>query len=337
MDYQRLSKATSKDVALLAGVSQATVSRVFSSYPGLSPKIRKKVLEAATVLNYQPNAFARNLVTSSSNFIGIVKGYTRNSAFNEMLSELMQNIQKSNRQVIYFETEKGQPIDDLATHILQYQIEGLILLYANLSSELTASCQKRGIPVLQALRYSTSAKTNVVLPNNYKAAEDAATLFVEKGFRNFFYLGGDVNSSSNMERQFGFLRKLQTYGFPEPLIYQGDYTYESGVAAVRAMVRNMPLPCAILCANDLMAFGAMDTLKYEFSLTIGKDVMMIGFDNIFMGEWPTYSLTTFSQPITLMAKDAVTLLLDNIKDKERAPVEKRYALQLIERDSTKTT
>ncbi len=145
LDYKnRLGKATSKDVALLAGVSQATVSRVFSSYPGLSPKIKKKVLEAAKVLNYQPNAFARNLVTSSSNFIGIVKGYTRNSAFNEMLSELVQNIQQSNRQIIYFETDKGQPIDDLATHILQYQIEGLILLYANLSSELTASARSGG-------------------------------------------------------------------------------------------------------------------------------------------------------------------------------------------------
>ncbi len=164
------------------------------------------------------------------------------------------------------------------------------------------------------------------MPNNYKAAEDAASLFVKKGFRNFFYLAGDVNSSSNMERQFGFLRKLQAYGFPEPLIYQGDYTYESGVAAMRATAGNMPLPCAILCANDLMAFGAMDTLKYELGLTIGKDVVLIGFDNIFMGEWPTYSLTTFSQPISSMAKDAVALLLNNIKDKDMAPVEKTVFL-----------
>ena len=292
-------------------------------------------MDAAKVLNYQPNAFARNLVTSSSNFIGIVKGYTRNTMFNEVLSELVQNIQKANRQIIYFETEKGQVIDDLSTHILQYQIEGLILLYANLSSELTASCQKRGIPVLQALRYSTSAKTNVVLPNNYKAAEDAATLFVEKGFKNFFYLGGDVNSSSNMERHFGFTKRLQTLGFPEPMIYQGDYTYESGVAAMRFSAKNMQLPCAMLCANDLMAFGAMDTLKYEFGYAIGKDVAIIGFDNIFMSEWPTYSLTTFSQPTSLMAKDGVTLLLNNINDKNLAPVEKRYSLQLIERNSTK--
>jgi DNA-binding LacI/PurR family transcriptional regulator len=82
MNYQEdLKTPTSKDVASLAGVSQATVSRVFSSYPGLSPHTKKKVLDAANVLNYQPNAFARNLVTSSSNFIGIVKGYTRNTVF----------------------------------------------------------------------------------------------------------------------------------------------------------------------------------------------------------------------------------------------------------------
>ncbi len=330
------NKVTSRDVALLAGVSQSTVSRVFSANPNLSIETRRKVMEAAKMLNYQPNAFARSLVLSRSNFIGIVKGYTRNTAFAEMLSEIVYLIQRSNRQIIYFESEKNQSIDDMMTQILQYQIEGLILLYANLSSELTLSCQRLNIPVLQVLRYSTSVKTNVVLPNNYKAAEDAAVLLIEKGFRNFVYLAGDINSSSNMERQFGFFRKLHEYGYPDPIILQGDYTYESGMAAVRASAKKMPLPCAILCANDLMAFGAIDALKYEFGLTIGKDVAIIGFDNIFMGEWPAYSLTSFSQPISLMAKDAVDLLFQNIQDKNMVPVERRYPLQLIERNSTKT-
>jgi DNA-binding LacI/PurR family transcriptional regulator len=336
MNYQEdLKTPTSKDVASLAGVSQATVSRVFSSYPGLSPHTKKKVLDAANVLNYQPNAFARNLVTSSSNFIGIVKGYTRNTVFNEILSALVQSIQNANRQIIYFETEEGQVIDDLSTHILQYQIEGLILLYANLSTELTASCQKRGIPVLEVLRYSTLAKTNAVLPNNQKAAEDAAALFEKRGFTNFLYIGGDVNSSTNMERHLGFSKKLQELGFSKPILYQGDYTYESGIAAMRFAAKNMSLPFAILSANDLMAFGAMDTLKYELGYTIGKDVALIGFDNMFMSEWPTYSLTTFSQPISLMVQDGVTLLLNNITNKNMTPVRKRYPLQLIERNSTR--
>jgi len=294
---------------------------------------KRKVLEAAKVLNYLPNAFARNLVLSRSNIIGIVKGYTKNIAFTEMLSELVYLIQKSKKQIIYFETEKGQSIDDMMPLILQYQIEGLILLYANLSSELTSACQRKGIPVMQVLRYSTSAKTNVVLPDNYKAAEDAATLFVQKGFRNFIYLAGEVNSSSNMERQLGFIKKLQEYGFSNPIILQGDYTYESGVKAIRSLAKGIPLPCAILSGNDLMAFGAIDTLKYEFGLNIGKDVALIGFDNLFMGEWPSYSLSSYCQPISEMAKDAVDLLFKNIQDKDMVPVEKRYPLQLIERNS----
>jgi DNA-binding LacI/PurR family transcriptional regulator len=104
---------------------------------------------------------------------------------------------------------------------------------------------------------------------------------------------------------------------------------------MRFAAKNMSLPFAILSANDLMAFGAMDTLKYELGYTIGKDVALIGFDNMFMSEWPTYSLTTFSQPISLMVQDGVTLLLNNITNKNMTPVRKRYPLQLIERNSTR--
>ena len=327
--------ATSKDVALLAGVSQATVSRAFSNSVNLAPETRDKVMSAAKMLHYQPNAFARGLVMSQSNVIAIVKGYTQNAMFSEMFSEMVYNLQRADKRVIYFETEKGQPIDELSSKILRYQIEGLILMYADLTSELTVNCQQRDIPVVQLHRYSTAIKTNAVLPDNYAAAETAAALFIRNGFSNFVYLGGESNSSSNMERQLGFSKYLVESGFSVPQTWNGAYTYESGAEAMRALVPKKQFPCAILCANDLMAFGAIDTLRFEYGLRIGEDVSLIGFDNLATGEWPSYSLTTFAQPTSQMAKDAIELLFARIDDKTMAPVEKRYPLTLIERGTTK--
>ena len=325
---------TSKDVALLAGVSQATVSRAFSSSANLAPDTLRRVMEAANALNYRPNALARSLVSTHSNIIGVVKGHTRNVMFSELLSEIVYGLQQADKRVIYFESEENDSIDSLTDKILQYQIEGLILMYVNLTSELTESCRQRDIPVLHMHRYSTGLKTNAVLPDNYRAAAEAATFFVERGFRNFVYLGGEINSSSNMERQLGFLKQLKKLGFCNPIVRQGLYTYEFGQEAMRELAPALSLPCAILCGNDMIGCGAIDVLKYEYQLEIGKDVALIGFDNIFMGGLPPYSLSTFTHPIAEMARDGLSLLFANIEDHKMAPVTRRYPLSFIEREST---
>ena len=268
---------TSKDVALLAGVSQATVSRAFTSIANLAPDTMRRVMEAANALNYRPNALARSLVSTHSNIIGVVKGHTRNVMFSEMLSEIVYGLQRADKRVIYFESEENDSIDSLTDKILQYQIEGLILMYVNLTSELTESCR----------------------------------------------------------RQLGFLKRLKQYGFGAPIVRHGLYTYEFGQQAMRELAPALSLPCAILCGNDMIGCGAIDVLKYEYKLEIGRDVALIGFDNIFMGSLPPYSLSTFTQPITEMAQDGLSLLFANIEDHKMAPVTHRYPLSLIERESTK--
>ena len=324
---------TSRDVALLAGVSQSTVSRAFSPKANLAPETRQRVMEAAKVLNYQPNALARGLVMSQSNIIAVVKGYTRNSIFSDILSEIVYLLQQADKRVIYFEAKENESIDDLANKIMRCQIQGLVLLYVDLASDLTAYCQQRQIPVLQIHRHSISVTTNAVLPDNYKAAGEAAELFIKKGYKNFAYLAGTIDSSTNMERQLGFQKVLQEHGCDAPLILQGDYTYESGMEAMRNAVPKLSLPIAVLSSNDLMAYGAIDVLKYEYDLRIGKDVAIVGFDNLPMGQWPSYRLTSFAQPIPQMAKEGIEILFENMKDKSMNPVERRYPLTLIERDS----
>lgn len=326
---------TSKDVALLAGVSQSTVSRAFSTHANLAPETRKKVMDAAQMLNYQPNALASGLVKSNSDIIAVVKGYTTNWMFSDMLSEVVYALQQADKRVIYFEAREDESVDELALKVMRYPIQGLVLMYINLTSELTVYCKSREIPVLQIHRHSISSVANAVLPDNYRAASMAAELFIRNGYKEFIYLSGETNSSTNMERQMGFTKTLQDNGVKKPIVLKGDYTYETASKVIRKHAAEIKKPFAILCANDLMAFATIDVLKYEFNLQVGEDFAVVGFDNLNMCDWPSYELTSFKQPLEQMVKEGIDVLLKNIEDKTLLPVEKRYSMTLIERKSTK--
>ncbi len=324
---------TSRDVARLAGVSQSAVSRAFSPNSPLSDKTRAHILQVARELGYKPNAIARSLVSSQTRFIGIVKGATNNPMFSELLTAITEEIQKTNYQVLYYESGPDQTLDDILERIFQYRVEGVILLYANLSSRITHNCRELGIPVLQMQRYSTNAQANVVLPDNERGVAMAVDLFIRKGYRSFAYVAGEMNSSSNLERQMGFLNHLRDCGVNDPIVVQGDYSYDSGYRALQQIAARASYPCGILCANDLMGLGIIDAAKAS-SLRIPQDIGVIGFDDNFMSSWPVYQLTSLKQPTVEMAKKGVEVLFQSITDRTLQPTMYRYDFELIERNST---
>jgi DNA-binding LacI/PurR family transcriptional regulator len=325
---------TSVDVAKLAGVSQATVSRAFSTTGILTRDTKMKVLAAAKKLGYQPNAIARSLVSSRSNLIGVVKGYTENPIFHEMLTLFTHKIQDMGRQVLYFEAKQHQDVDEVMWNVLKYQVEGIILLYATLSSALTLSCRQRNIPVLQMLRYSPGVEANIFVSDNHKAAGMAVMHLAERGFKHFAYIGGEINSSTNMERYAGIVEKMSWMGHPAPLVVEGDYTYHFARKAMRKAAKKITLPCGVICASDILALGAIDALKHDLGLRIPHDVGVVGFDDIAMAGWPSYSLTSLRSKTTEMVRDGLETLCLNIEDKNRRPIMRKYECALVKRNST---
>lgn len=327
---------TSTDVARLAGVSQSTVSRAFTASNKLSEATKERVFKAARELGYYPNAFARNLVSSHSNFIGIVKSTTTNPMFSELLTLLMERIQKSEYHVIYFEVGKGETVDDILPRILEFRVMGVILLYASLSSEITKVLRDLGIPVLQMQRYSTRAQANVVSPSNQSGAAMAVDHLWGKGYRNLAYITGEINSSSNLERQSGFLSRVTELGLIDPIVLQGDYTYESGCAAFRQLAEQAQRPCGVVCANDMMAMGVIDTAR-SMGFRVPQDFGVIGFDNNFMSNWPVYQLTSLEQPAEDLAQCGIDLLFKKIKKNDLTPESHQFDFHLVERQSTNLT
>lgn len=324
---------TSRDVAEAAGVSQSTVSRAFTDQSKLSLKTRKRVLSVAKELGYHPNALARSLISARSGLIGIVKSQHQNVMFTELLSEITEQLQNTDYQVVYYEINEHQTIDEIVARILQYRMDGIILLDATLSNKITDSCQQMGIPVLQMQRYTTNVKTNLVLPDNRVGTAMIVDHLIDEGYEHFAYISGNLTSSSNMDRQAGFIYRLEERGYSLPVIAPGDFTYKSGYAAMKQLVSMIQTPCGVLCANDQMALGAIDAAR-ETGLSIPEDVGIVGYDDNFMASWPPYQLTSLRQPIEEMARRGVEILLKNIEDPTLEPVTVTYPFEIIKRRST---
>lgn len=292
-------------------------------------------MDAAKELGYRPNAIARSLVSKQTNLIGVIKGPNYNPMFSELLSALAMSIQKRGRQIVYYEIGNEFNVSNILRRMMQYRVDGLVLMYAHLSSELTQEAQKLGIPVLQMMRYSTDSHANVVLPNNHNGALLAAKHLIAQGYRSFAYISGEMGSSSNVERQLGFIHALSEYN-QVPAVLQGDYTYDSGYNAFKKLAETAKLPCGILCANDVMALGVLDAAK-DLKINVPQDIGVVGFDDIPMSKWGSYQLTTLRQPMEHIAESAIQLLLENIENHEKSPETLHYDFELIVRHSSSRT
>lgn len=331
----RARKVTSVDVAKLAGVSQATVSRVFNSNVPISDDIRKRVYEAADQLKYRPNAFARSLISDRTDIIGFVMSNLQNPFYASVLSVCAKALQELGKQIMYFDSRADQSLDDTIHRVFQYRVDGLIITSANFSSELSNECVEMGIPVILFNRYIQHAKASVVCADNVGAGRMVANYLLEKKHRRFAYIGGRADSSTNRDRFRGYEDYLQQFGLEICFAEDGDYAYESGRQAMHRIMAGGCIPDAVFCASDLLAFGAMDAARYDFKLRIPEDMAFVGCDNTEVSSYPPYSLTTVQQPVEDMIKSVMDILAshDQGHDTTPEPVMQIFTSQLVCRTS----
>ncbi len=302
-----MQPANATDVANLAGVSQSTVSRVFSPGAKVSPTTRQKVLSAAEKLGYAPNRLARGLITQSSGIVGIVMADISNPFYPDVLERFTQQLQALGRQVLLFNAAPNQTVDDILPLVLQYQVEALIITSATLSTEMAAVCAKRNTPVILFNRVVPCQPVNSVCCDNRAGGALVARLLLEAGYERLAYIAGKANTSTNNERESGFGETVTEAGLTWQRA-QGAYTYESGYEAARHLLTQSPRPEAIFCANDLMAMGALDAARSTLGLRVPAEVAIVGFDDIPAAAWSAYSLTTVRQPVNQMIAATLDLL-----------------------------
>lgn len=308
--------ATSHDVARLAGVSQSTVSRVFRSGAKVSQTKKSKILKAAAKIGYRPNAMARGLITRKSGLIGIILRSLQNPYYPLILEQFQQSLAKSGYHLIFINTYNETIDQPEISRLLEYNVEGVIITDALLTSSAAATFRQLQIPVIFFNRSVKSIPTNSVCCDNYSAAKQMAFFLQSKNLNKFAFLSGPFNTSTAAERLRGFRQGLKNRGIRELIVLEGEYNYDSGYQLANALFSENKKIEAIFCANDILAIGAINAIR-EKGLQVPHDISIVGFDNIPMAAWPDYSLTTWEQPVDEMVARTLSLLYDEISLKKK--------------------
>lgn len=323
------------EVAKLANVSQSTVSRVFTPGSNVSEKTKKKVLEAAQILGYRPNALARGLIMNKTNMVGLAMRDIQNPFYHEVLGKFTKGLREKGYHVLFVYTENDEVQQEEIFQFLEYNVEGIIVTDALLSSKVVSQMHENHIPVILFNRYSQDRSCSSITCDNYSAAKQIAEFLYKQGYRKLAYLTGRKNTSTSQDRQRGFCEFLQAKGI-SPTIEEGDYTYETAYQAALRLLKRSDRPEAIFAANDITAFGVLDAAK-SLDVSVPDDVAVVGFDNIKMAGWPSYELTTWEQPVDEMVEMTIDSLLNEMKNKSAEPVIRHVSGRLIERATTKNS
>jgi DNA-binding LacI/PurR family transcriptional regulator len=301
-------RVTSYDVAMLAGVSQSAVSRCFKPGASVSKATYARVMKAAQGLDYIPNAAARSLITRRSNLVAVIISDMANLYYPEALSELSQQLTRLGKRVLLFTPPREANLDALLADVCQYQVDGVIAA-VSLSAEQVAEFGRRGMPLVIFNRHVAGTTVHSVGCDQTDTARTLVSRLAEAGHRQFALIEGPDDSQVARERIRGARTRIAELGLPAPVVVAGDYDYASGGRGLREIVIRLGrLPDVIVCANDVMAIGCLDTARRELGIAVPAQMSVAGFDAVEPSTWLSYNLTTLRQPIRQMAAAAADML-----------------------------
>ncbi|MGH7118417.1 MAG: LacI family DNA-binding transcriptional regulator [Acetobacteraceae bacterium] len=326
---------TARQLARSLGISQSTVSRAFSPTASVSPAMRARVLQQAEWVKYQPNVIARSLSTRRTGIVGIVMANMTNPFYPEVLELLSRGLQEIGLRTLLFNVPPGHDVDAVLPLLLQYQVDAVVVTSATISSAMARDWTATGRSAVLFNRTVPEADIASVLCDNVGGARTLADHLVDSGHRRVAYAAGRPDTSTNVDRERGFLERLAERGVPLYARAGGEeYDYASGCRAAIALAPAGP-DC-IFFANDIMALGGMDALRTTLGLHVPQDVSVVGFDDIEMAGWPTYELTTVRQPVQAMIDLTIQLVLDSLNNRGNSVVAHVVPGPLIVRKSTMT-
>ncbi len=331
---KKIQQASSIDVARLAGVSQSAVSRAFTEGASISEKKKTVILEAAGKLNYRPNVIARSLVQNSTKIIGLVMTRFMSPFYTTVLGDFTRHIQERGYSTLLLNIDNDKEVEGVLSTALQYQVDGLIITSAKLSSIMVDSCVRSKTPIVLFNRYSANNELSAVYCDGYDAGRRIADLLLPK-HRRFACIMGESTSSTSRDRSTGYIDRLEEHGISDCLTIHADFSYDSGFEAARKILDREDRPDAIFCVSDLMALGAVDAARTVFGLEIPKDLSIVGFDNIPMANWPAYDLTTAAQPAPKMAEATVDMLLRAVENRSQDVVTLKMKTDMVIRSTTR--
>ncbi len=326
------------DVAKLAGVSTATVSRALSDPSRLRPDTLARVNEAVAKTGYMPNVAARTLRARRSMVVLVVVPDIGNPFFSDVLRGIEDELSKHGYGLLIGNIGTMQEHESQIVGIVQAgQVDGVILLNGHVPRKDGHDLTTHGVPMVAVCEPIPGADFPQVDVRNRESAKLAVAHLAGLGHRNLAYLGGPEHNILECERQAGFRDGLRACGLTVrgTRFFSGDFTMVSGAAAGVRLLAAQPRPTALFAANDEMAIGFIKTVR-DAGLRVPEDISVFGFDGIAFADFVEPTLTTFRQPRRELGRIGAGLLMRRIAGEPIAPGEARVRLDavLLDRSST---
>ncbi len=323
-----MKRSTIKDVAALAGVSAATVSRVFSNEPSVSLEIASKVKNAAKRLNYRPNMMARSLTSSQTNLVALVVGSLHNQFDAQLVEVLSKGLQKSGRRLLLVPADHGEN-DPAAMVALDYQVDGVIVAAGHLSKESAERFAQLGVPVILYGRTLDEPGVDCVVADNHSASRAIGQLFQKAGSKQAMFVRHVRRTFSDDEREAGYRDGLG----PDIEMTVFECTELTARELSLGMLSEERRPDAIFCANDVLAFGVIEA-AIQLGLNVPNELMVAGFDDVCMASSPFFDLTTLHQSPFEIASWIVKRLDERLSSLDVEVTTERIPARLKLRGST---
>ena len=336
----RRTSTTLEEVARVAGVSRATVSRVVNGSPRVSPSVRIDVQAAIDRLSYVPNRAARSLVTRRSDSIAVVITEPSGLLFSDpffprLLRGVSSELAARDRQLILLMPDSAADESRTADYLTAGHVDGAVLVSLHGDDPLPARLTAAGIPIVLVGRPPKGVRASFVDVDNRQGAQSAVAHLIAGGRRVIATITGPRDMAVGMDRVTGYRDALAEGGLPSDptLEAAGDFTQESGAAAMRRLLAARPELDGVFAASDLMASGALAVLAAA-GRRVPADVAVVGFDDSPLAATTTPQLTSVSQPIEAMGHEVARLLVDAVDAADPVPRRVILATELVRRASS---
>jgi DNA-binding LacI/PurR family transcriptional regulator len=313
--------ATLDEVAALAGVSRATVSRVLNDSPSVSRKARGKVERAVAELGYVPNRAARSLRTRRTELIALVfhepeSRVTTDPVLGGMIRGIGNALANTDFQPVLLMISNQAQHERVERYVLGGDVDGVLLVSMHGHDPLVDKLVRAGLPAVLSGRPLGPTAISYVNADNRGGGREATSYLIGRGRRRIATIAGPQEMCAGIDRLDGYHDALRAarQGVDESLIEVGDFTEEGGEGGMRRLLARCGgpgeggVPDAVFAANDLMAVGALRALKAA-GLRVPEDVALVGFDDSDAARHSDPQLTTVSQPIEEQGRQMVQRLL----------------------------
>lgn len=326
---------TIRDVATLAKVSVATVSRVINKKKYVHSDTEQKVLQAMKQLNYKPNSIARGLSGKSMNVIGLIIPSIINPFFPELARGVEDVAHKHGYTVILCNSDDQKSKEKSYIELLKSRsIDGIIFSSSTLSHDDVGKIKDNKIPLVLMDRAGNSDKYSTIRINNKEGVKLAVDHLLQEGCSKIAHIYGPQDISTARERLKMFEEIASVYEWYTPtLMVPGNFSIEGGRKAVEMLIDRHPDVDGIFAGNDLMAVGALKQL-HQLGIKVPDQIIICGFDGIQISQMTHPELSTVAQPIYEMGKKAAETLINEIEGLTAGNQIHEFDVQLIKRDST---